>query len=146
MKTELLEKKITEYVLNTAELDVNVLLDLRNQLRGNRTIMLRTFKTGEIIIPESDVVRVEAQKAYSIFYLENGKQIVSSRNLNFHEKQMDKNMFMRMHRSQLINIFQVIKITNLHDRKLLMKGNVELEFSRRKASEVKSRLRHLIAD
>lgn len=145
MKTELLEKKITEYVLNSAELDVNVLLDLRNQLRGNRTIMLRTFKTGEIIIPESDVVRVEAQKAYSIFYLENGKQIVSSRNLNFHEKQMDKNMFMRMHRSQLINIFQVEKIINLQERKLLMKGNVELEFSRRKAAEVKSRLRHLLA-
>ncbi len=144
MKTELLEKKITEYVLNSSEMDLNVLMDLRNQLRGNKTIMLRTFKTGELVIPESEVVRVEAMKAYSIFHLENGKQIVSSRNLNYHEKQLDTNMFFRMHRSHLINIFQVEKIVSLHERTLTMKGNVTLEFSRRKAVEVKKKLRHLI--
>lgn len=144
MKTDVIKNKITEYVLNSSDIDVEVLKELRDELRGNKTIMLRTFKTGEVIIPENQVVRVEAQKAYSIFHLENGRQIVSSRNLNYHQKQMDKNMFMRAHRSQLINIFQVEKIINLHERKLLMKGNVVLEFSRRNMAEVKSKLHHLL--
>jgi len=79
---------------------------------------LRSNLPSKLAIPTSEgmeylntteIVRVEADRSYSWFYLNNGRKILVSRNLKeYHELLADRNFF-RPHNSHLINLEYVTK-------------------------------------
>ena len=78
------------------------------------------IETDKLAIPTSkgidfvfikDIIFCEAQKNYTSFYLNNGKRLVSSKNIGEYEKKLpfelttDRSRFFRAHKSYLINLF-----------------------------------------
>lgn len=77
---------------------------------------LTGFKPSKIAIPTSkgaefidirEVVRIEADRSYSMIYLLNGRRLMVSRCLNEYDNLLNERNFFRIHNSHLINMEQV---------------------------------------
>ncbi|MGY6557980.1 MAG: LytR/AlgR family response regulator transcription factor [Nitritalea sp.] len=72
-----------------------------------------TLQTGEgiLFIPLRDIIYLKADGSYTHFHLDDGKKITVSKRLQEYERIMDMGKFMRIHRSHIINLDQIAKIT-----------------------------------
>ena len=60
----------------------------------------------------SDIVALEAQRAYTTIHTKAGNSIVISKNIKqFEEKFADANQFIRIHRSWIINLDEMVKFS-----------------------------------
>lgn len=85
--------------------DASVMVEKLNlALRGRRNKIMITSQGSILFIDPAEIIRIEANGAYSLFILANGRKITSSRNLQTYEEELDKTIFFRTHRSFLINI------------------------------------------
>lgn len=80
----------------------------------------------------SDIVCCEAQNSYTVFYLLNNKQIVSSKPLGDYENLLTDVFFVRIHKSWLINMKHIKEYRKGEGGSIVMATNKELEVSRRK--------------
>lgn len=62
------------------------------------------MREGFEIISLKEVVHLEASESYTTFYLENGKRIISSKNIKVYEDRLDPSIFFRTHKSHIINV------------------------------------------
>lgn len=62
---------------------------------------------GMVFLPVSEIIRCEAQGAYTQFNLKNGKKILVSKNLKEYELLLHDYKFLRVHNSHLINLEEV---------------------------------------
>lgn len=63
-------------------------------------------------IAYSNIVAFEAQRAYTTVHTKNGSSVVISKNIKtFEEKFAEEKQFMRIHRSWIINLDEVIKLS-----------------------------------
>lgn len=72
--------------------------------------LLVTLRAGELqTVATNQLIRLEAQYAYTVLHLANGKRLVACKNLqHFAEQFTDRGMaFMRVHRSHLVNLEHV---------------------------------------
>ena len=73
--------------------------------------LLVTLRAGELQTVATDqVIRLEAQHAYTVLHLANGNRLVACKNLQHFAEQFSGRglAFMRVHRSHLINLGHVI--------------------------------------
>lgn len=63
------------------------------------------------LIPMSEIIYCQADGKYTNFFLENGKKIMSSRNLGEYDSILDQKYFFRIHHSYIINIRHIVKIS-----------------------------------
>ena len=86
---------------------VKQLLDnLRSDSSRNQKITLSTSE-GMVFLPVYEIIRCEAQGAYTNFILRSGKKILVSKNLKEYENLLSELEFMRIHNSHLINLAEV---------------------------------------
>jgi two-component system, LytTR family, response regulator len=71
-------------------------------------------KDGIIYIRQEHIIRLEASRSYTIFYLDNGTKQVGSKNLKEYAALLDPGLFYRCHHSHVVNLKKVIKFIN-HD-------------------------------
>lgn len=69
-------------------------------------ISIPTSKGAEFI-DIKDIVRIEADRSYSMIYLTNGRKLMVSRCLNEYDSMLNERKFFRIHNSHLINLEQV---------------------------------------
>jgi two-component system, LytTR family, response regulator len=69
-------------------------------------IAIPTSKGSEFI-DIKDIVRIEADRSYSIIYISNGRRLMVSRCLNEYDTMLCDRNFFRIHNSHLINLEQV---------------------------------------
>lgn len=82
----------------------------------------------------SQIIRVAAENSYSIFYLANGKKITVSKTLGDFEEILVSQSFYRIHKSHLINLNYLVKLTKSDIPCVIMTDGSEIEVSvRRKA-------------
>lgn len=62
------------------------------------------------VIHTEDIVYLQANGRYTTFFLLDGTQKVASRNLGEYEKQLDPNLFFRIHHSYIVNLNMVLNI------------------------------------
>jgi two-component system, LytTR family, response regulator len=98
---------------------------------------------GFSIISIDDIIYCEADSCYTIFKLTNGKQIISSKTLAEYESIMDHQLFLRIHRSFLINISKVLEYKKGNGGSVVMSNNLEVEVSRRKKDEFLNRIKQI---
>ena len=97
-------------------------------------------------ISPTTIVMLKANSNYTLIYLENGKNFLSSINLGKLEKRLKEFDFFRPTRSTLINLQHISHLKfdnkNLHIRYIQMSNNNEISVSRRKTKifEIKLRL------
>ena len=84
-------------------------------LKNNTGILIEIpVKDGVIYLKQKDIIRLEASRSYTEFYMENGTKHIASRSLKDFESRLDPNLFFRCHKSHIINLHKIQKFIN-HD-------------------------------
>ena len=78
-----------------------------NQFEFNK-IALPTLE-GIEFYDTSDIIRVEADRAYCKFYLNKGKEILVSKSLKEYEDILEECNFYRVHKSHMVNLDTIVK-------------------------------------
>ena len=66
----------------------------------------------QLYLKQKEIIRLEASRSYTVFYMESGLRHVASRTLREFEEKLDPNSFFRCHKSHLINLYKVQKFVN----------------------------------
>lgn len=102
------------------------------------------IKDGIIYLSISEIIRVESDGAYSIFYTDNGKKHLSSKNLGEYEEILPSFGFFRVHRSHIVNIKKVKKFIRNDGNFIEMEDGSRVEIARRKKDEFLQVMNELI--
>lgn len=70
------------------------------------------MKDGIQYLKQQDIIRVEASRSYTTFYLESGIKHLASKSLKEFEDKLDPNIFYKCHRSHIINLHKVQKFVS----------------------------------
>jgi two-component system, LytTR family, response regulator len=107
--------------------------NISNKAEQSTMLMLPTCKGIEIINSNS-IVRIEASSNYSKLIFTNGKTLVVAKVLHWFEKQAGMDMFLRTHRTHLVNrIFISSYIDGTGGQICLHNGEI-IDVSKRKKS------------
>jgi two-component system LytT family response regulator len=94
-------------------------------------LCLPTLK-GFTIVKLEEIVYCEAQRSYTIFRLVNNKTIVISKPLFDYDRILADTVFLRIHKSFLINLIHVKEYIRGEGGTVVMSNGMEIEVSRRK--------------
>lgn len=132
---EAVEKVIQKKRNNLGPAALHSLLNnLRAPSGGMQTITLSTSEGLEFIsLP--DIVHIEANGPYSIFYLKQGKKIMVSKNLKEYEMLLSEYHFLRIHNSHIINIREVKKMLKTDGGYAIMSDGSQIIISPKKKDE-----------
>ena len=96
---------------------------------------------GEIhFFDPSDIVYCHANGNYTQFFLADGKKVMISKTLKEAEGALDPDIFLRIHKSYIINL-QYIKRFHTRDHLLILRDGTELPVSQRRKAQVIRTLR-----
>jgi two-component system, LytTR family, response regulator len=87
---------------------------------------------GFTIVKLEEIVYCEAQRSYTIFRLVNNKSIVISKPLFDYDQLLTDTVFLRVHKSFLINLMHIKEYIRGEGGTVLMSNGMEIEVSRRK--------------
>jgi two-component system LytT family response regulator len=94
-------------------------------------LCLPTLK-GFTIVKLEDIVYCEAQRSYTIFRLTGNKTIMISKPLFDYEQLLAGTIFLRVHKSFLINLLHIKEYLRGEGGTVIMSNGMEIEVSRRK--------------
>ncbi|MEZ4810798.1 MAG: LytTR family DNA-binding domain-containing protein [Allomuricauda sp.] len=118
-----------------------------NVLKSN--LKLEDKRFTKIALPSSDgidfieaetIIRAEAERSYSNFYLENGKKILVSKPLKEYEALLEQCNFFRVHKSHMINLTHIEKYIKGKGGYVIMKDGSHVDVSVRKKDDLLNRL------
>jgi two-component system LytT family response regulator len=104
----------------------------------------KTEASGKIIIPKGmgfeflefdSIVRLEADGCYTIIYPHIGKKIIVSRTLKLFENALPPDVFIRVHKSHIINLKYMKEYSKLDGGYIVMTDGSKVEVSRRRTTE-----------
>lgn len=114
--------------------DISKYLDhiIQNSGSKNEKISVPT-RDGYAILDPQNIIHLEANESYTIFYLDTGEKHMSSKNIRVYENMLDENVFFRTHKSHIINYLHHLKGYERKDGNVaLMSDNSRIPISRRK--------------
>lgn len=118
-----------------SDAQVKSLLDnLRTEPGKTHKITLST-SDGMVFLPVSDIIRCEAQGAYTQFNLTNGKKILVSKNLKEYEMLLQDHQFLRVHNSHLINLHEVARYVKADGGYAVMNDGTNIPISNTRKEE-----------
>jgi two-component system LytT family response regulator len=102
-----------------------------------------SMSNGLTFVEVSDIVLLEADGAYTTFYLKDGQKIVVSKKLKFYEEILsNRPFFFRTHRSFFINV-NYIKKYSRSENAILMDNDFSISISRDRKQEFETLLKDL---
>ncbi len=90
---------------------------------------------GFYVIPKSDIIYIEADDNYSIFYLKSGEKRMVTKLLKELEEIIDSERFVRVHKSTLINIDHLKDYSTRNGCEATMSDGTIVQVSRRRVPE-----------
>ncbi len=118
-----------------------------NVLKSN--LKLEDQRFTKIALPSSDgidfieaeaIIRAEAERSYSNFYLQSGKKILVSKPLKEYEALLEQCNFFRVHKSHMINLTHLEKYVKGKGGYVIMKDGSHVDVSVRKKDDLLNRL------
>lgn len=100
----------------------------------NTNKLMVSHSKGFTLLDFNEIIMLEAAGNYTDFYLTGKRKIISSRTLKDYEEILDKNIFFRVSRSAIVNLFH-IKEYNNNDENLTLTENNQIHITRSKWSE-----------
>jgi two-component system LytT family response regulator len=76
----------------------------------HETIIELSVKNGIIFIKPQEIIRLEADRSYTIFHLTHNIRHVASKSMKEYEAMLDPDLFYRCHPSHIINLRLVERI------------------------------------
>lgn len=120
-----------------AKLKLNVvnerLTDLISQVKSEKNYSNRIWihSTKDIIpISTSEIIRLEAQGKYTDIFCDDNRKITSSKNLGEYLEMLDDNIFVKVHRSHVVNVDKILKYSKPDGGWVTTTDNKELPVSR----------------
>ena len=104
-----------------------------------RKISIPTVE-GIIMFPEQDINRLEAMGSYCTIHLSDHKKIMTSKPMVHFEQMIDNTQFMRIHKSHIVNLNNIVRYIRGEGGWVEMKDKSEIPVSRRLKSELLQRL------
>ncbi len=89
-----------------------------------------------LIIPTNDITFLEGQGNYTYLYTKDGKKYLVAKTLKSYELILDATLFLRVHKSSIINVNYLKEICVEPDRCVKLRCGREVSISRRKLHEV----------
>ena len=117
---------------------------LKDSYKGDdiRKIAL-SMSNGLTFVEIADIVLLEADGAYTTFYLKDGQKVLVSKKLKFYEDILsNRSFFFRTHRSYFVNV-NYIKKYSRSDNAILMDNDFSITISRDRKQEFESLLKEL---
>jgi len=100
--------------------------------------MIISTQKGIEYIKMQDIIRIEAQTAYSEIHLINNNKVIISMNLKETEQCIDKIIFFRVHKSHLVNLNYVQGYSYEDGGMIKLADGSSVEISKRKIEKFKS--------
>ncbi|MFQ5446715.1 MAG: LytR/AlgR family response regulator transcription factor [Saprospiraceae bacterium] len=119
-------------------------INQRQYEKGSPAKLILHTEEGLIFVGVNDIVRIEAQRGYSSFYLKNGEHIIVSKSLKIWENILNQNCFHRVHDSHLVNLRCVERFLRKEGGVLLLSNEEEVQVARRRKEELLSKLTGLM--
>ena len=94
----------------------------------------------KILVPATDIIRIEALSNYSRIYFADGNTKVVAKVLHLFQDILPANMFVRVHRSHLVNKLFVKSINGSINKKLLMNNGEYIGVSRNNNVQIEHRV------
>ena len=107
-----IEKAIQQFTKNTKKSSGKYSAILKDILNKDTQLLPIPNANGIDFILVEDIVRLEAQRNYTLIVCEDGKKFTSSKNIKHHEELLDRSMFFRVHKSHIINLKYLKSIDN----------------------------------
>ncbi len=107
-----IEKAIQQFTKNTKKSNEKYSAILKDILNKDTQLLPIPNANGIDFILVEDIVRLEAQRNYTLIVCEDGKKFTSSKNIKHHEELLDRGMFFRVHKSHIINLKYLKSIDN----------------------------------
>lgn len=109
---------------------IGVLMDNHHKISASPTLTLAT-QEGYIFVKVEDIMRCEADGAYTKIYLVNGEMVIVSHTMRHYEDILDDNHFFRIHDKHIVNLRFVKKYIK-EDGQVLLTNGVRVDVSRRR--------------
>lgn len=95
-------------------------------------------RCGYVLIDPADIIYCEADGAYTIVYLKDGRELTDSNYLSAVESRMPRGHFMRISRSFLVNIAHIVRVDRKKREIAILQGSEEkiLKASKRYFAEI----------
>ena len=107
--------------------------ELLTSLRNTEKEKLAIYSLEGIVFLGIDkIVHVQGSGNYSTFYIEDGEEIVSSKNLRHYESRLPELSFFRSHQSHLVNIHFIKKILRREGNMIVLNEGVEIPVARKR--------------
>lgn len=94
---------------------------------------------GTHFFPVEEIIRLEADRNYTVLYLTEKRKFVSAKTLKEYENTLTNHQFLRVHKSHLVNQKHIVSLSPNRES-LILKDTSEIEISRRKKEEVREHL------
>ncbi len=115
---------------------------LRDTLRSKNEKIIIASSDGLNIVKLSDIVRLEADDVYTLFYLVTGQRLIASKPLNNYERILEDLPFSRIHNKHLVNLMYIKRYIKGKGGSVIMEDNSEVEVSVRKKADFLDKLKN----
>lgn len=123
------------------QLKVTTLLqNLEQQADVDRKIMLRD-KYGMQITAVKDIIRLEAEKNYTKFFIKNQATVLVSKPIKDYEDMLPKDYFFRCHKSHLVNLNYLLRYDKRDADVLMLADGSQVPLARRKTDLLIERIK-----
>ena len=89
-------------------------------------------QTGVEFVNMDEVIRAEAAQKHSLFFLEDGSNILSQKQLKHYEQLLEQFAFCRIHKSHLINLRHIKTMSKQGNGQVIMSDGTTIDIARRK--------------
>jgi len=124
-----------------SNVQLNLLLSNLKNIKGGIHKIAIPSTDGLLLLEIKEIVRLEADRNYTIFFTMNGKHTVS-KSLGEYEELLSENNFFRIHQSHLINLNHAKKYVRGEGGYVVMNDDTSIPVSARKKHDVLEKLAH----
>ena len=129
-------KKASNQLLNQNGIgDLKNLLSTLQNPRSRKNKLAVPTQQGLEMIEIQEIIRCEAANGYTIIHVQDGKPMLSSRDLKTYQELLEDYDFFRIHDSHLIAHFHVQKVLNEDGGVVVTSNDTKLPIARRRKSD-----------
>ncbi|MFM2387693.1 MAG: hypothetical protein RL660_2450 [Bacteroidota bacterium] len=111
--------------LQNAVKDIVASTQVKQDLPMKELLGLPT-EDGNVVVPVSSIIRLEAKGNYTLVYLDKMPKHTIVKPLGEFDKLLPRTMFMRIHKSHIINMRSIVKYLRARPGTVIMADNAEI--------------------
>jgi two-component system, LytTR family, response regulator len=101
----------------------NLSIEATKSIKSKKPLKIVLFNDGvHHVLDVADIIMIQSQSNYSMFFLTNGKKILTSKTLKHWQSLITPSDLIRTHNSYIVNKYHIIQIINKTKSLILEKG------------------------